>query len=436
MVRNLKSGLRQSLKPSLAGGLGDGDIFTTASLDLNFAKYKNLGPVDATTGSNLVTFSRASSGTYVGSDGLIKTATTNEPRFDHDPTTGESLGLLVQEQRVNYLINSESFTGWTVAGNGLTQSTASAIAAPNGQLGSVQLFTEDLTTGVHRIFIAPSTGQLTQTHSVFVKAAAGTRKIYLSSDNPSGARRIISFDLQTGTIFLAEPDWTGVFITPYPNGWYRIGGTITDNGGTTLFIIGFDNGVSGSYAGDGTSGIYLWGAQLEAGAFPTSYIPTAGATVTRAADVASISGTNFSSWYRQDEGTVFQLYSHIGAVGSNNGLFNMHKTSSPATDRHTIRAGNYAITVGNVTQASASYGIPAAGALAGIAYAYKADDIALFRPVEKTILTDNSATIPLDVNTFELGKIEGTSLQINGHIRRLTYWPARLPNSTLQAIAQ
>ena len=87
-----------------------GDIFSTASLDLNFAKHKNLGTiVDATTGSNLVDFTRASSGTYVGSDGLIKTATTN------------------------YILYSEEFDNASWTGPAVTW-TASAVAAPDGTL--------------------------------------------------------------------------------------------------------------------------------------------------------------------------------------------------------------------------------------------------------------------------------------------------------------
>jgi hypothetical protein len=70
------------------------------SLDLRFADDKSL--VDATTGANLVDFTRASSGTYVDSEGVIQIASTDEPRFDHDPTTGESLGLLVEEQRTQF----------------------------------------------------------------------------------------------------------------------------------------------------------------------------------------------------------------------------------------------------------------------------------------------------------------------------------------------
>ena len=101
-------GLEQSIHTGL---LGKG-LFAGASLDLYFAVTKNIGP--------LVTFTRASSGTFVDSAGLITTATTNEPRFDHNPTTGESLGLWVEEARTNLVLNS---------GTLLTQSvTVTAVA--------------------------------------------------------------------------------------------------------------------------------------------------------------------------------------------------------------------------------------------------------------------------------------------------------------------
>jgi hypothetical protein len=97
MATNLNAGLNNGLNPglrqSISGGVDSLGLFRSASLDLRFADKKTL--TDRVSGTNLITFSRASSGTYVGSDGLIKTAVTDAPRFDHDPVTGESLGLLV-----------------------------------------------------------------------------------------------------------------------------------------------------------------------------------------------------------------------------------------------------------------------------------------------------------------------------------------------------
>lgn len=82
------------------------NLFGDATLDLDFAQNKSIG--------NLVTFSRATVGTYVGSDGLIKTAAVNEPRFDHDPVTGESLGLLIEEERTNFFLNSDTLSTQSV----------------------------------------------------------------------------------------------------------------------------------------------------------------------------------------------------------------------------------------------------------------------------------------------------------------------------------
>ena len=98
------------------------------SLDLRFADNKSL--VDAVTGASLVTFTRASSGTFVDSAGVIQTASTNVPRFDHNPTTGESLGLLAEEQRANLLLRSEEFdnASWTKTRSSIS---ADSTIAPN-----------------------------------------------------------------------------------------------------------------------------------------------------------------------------------------------------------------------------------------------------------------------------------------------------------------
>ena len=97
----------QATRTSVTSTGGAGDALYRAAgsrptLDQRFAKDKSL--VDKVSGQNLITFTRASSATYVGSDGLIKTAANNEARFDHDPTTGESLGLLRRGGRIFSLI--------------------------------------------------------------------------------------------------------------------------------------------------------------------------------------------------------------------------------------------------------------------------------------------------------------------------------------------
>lgn len=418
---------------ALAGPWVQNELWTRAravpSLDLRFADNKSL--VDATTGAQLDTFTRASSGTFVGSDGLLMTAATNEPRFDHNPTTGESLGLLVEESRTNYATQSETFTGW--APNQVTLSSASA-SAPNGASTVYQII-EDTSTSTHRIFVSPTTGQTVQSHSLFVKLASGTRRVYLSSDDTTGARQSITFNLQTGTLVAAGASWSNVFITPYPNGWYRIGGTITDNGGSTIFMCGLDNGSVSSYAGDGTSGIYIWGAQLEAGAFPTSYIPTTTAAATRAADVASITGTNFSSWYSQSEGTVFASSSSYGASNTNRRI--AFATDGTISNRFGLLYNNVntpQMVVASAGTVVASQSAVLTGANYSIAAAYKLDDYAI-SAAGSSPSTDTAGALPVGINQLGIGnQLNGE--HINGTIRRLTYWPVRLGNTVLQQITQ
>jgi hypothetical protein len=343
------------------------------------------------------------------------------------------LGLLVEEQRTNFATQSETFSGWTV--QGLTQST-DAILNPAGS-SDAQLFVEDTTTGVHRLFLSPTTGQLAHSFSVWVKPASGTRLFYVESDGPTGTRRNLRFNLQSGTVDLNPGDWSGVFITPYPNGWFRLGGTITDNGSSTLFILGSSNSGAASYTGDGTSGVYIWGAQLEPGAFPTSYIPTTDAAATRAADVASISGSNFSSWYRQDEGTVFTEFrdspstqgEYPFAISDNtvSNRFTLFTSGSSSLNSRLISAGSV-FNPGNVSFIASSLIRACTAGKTGADQAITA--------CNGVLSNAGSPTSMPAVNRMYIGAAHNGLEQTNGTIRRLTYWPARLPNETLQTITQ
>ena len=146
-----------------------------------------------------------------------------------------------------------------------------------------------------------------------------------------------TFNLSTGTA-----SGTGASIVSVGNGWYLCIGTVTVNTtGSTGINFSINNGSTNSYTGDGYSGIYLWGAQLEAGAFPTSYIPTTSASVTRNADVASMTGTNFSSWYRQDAGCFYAEYAPVytasASVPSNTPHVLQAYDSAAAQNNYTIR---------------------------------------------------------------------------------------------------
>jgi hypothetical protein len=201
----------------------------------------------------------------------------------------------------------------------------------------------------------------------------------------------------------------------------------------SVFIRMADNTGLASYQGIAGYGIYIWGAQLEAGAFPTSYIPTTTATVTRSADVASITGTNFSSWYRQDEGSFFcSTTAPKGLVvfGTGDTFDNTQYVTVAAPNNVSIRSGgsDQAVLTAPVSSSANT----------NIAFGYASNSFAAVSN-GGTISTDMSGAVPLAQVRLKLGSSAWTpnaGNDINGTIKRLTYWPQRLPNSTLQAITQ
>jgi hypothetical protein len=248
------------------------------TLNLDFAKTKALDP--------RVTFSRASTGTFVGSNGLIQTAASGAARFDHNPATGESLGLLMEEARTNLITYSEQLNNaaWQSISTGTPVVTPNALVAPDGTI------TSDLVVGDHiNTWIANNVGA--------VNAGQYSFSVWLKSDIA-----------QTADIFMSYGA-TDVLTYSVTTTWQRFTLTVT-RAATAGLYVGINVG--------NAKNIYIWGAQLEAGSFPTSYIPTVASTVTRAAEVASMTGTNFSSWYRQDQGTIYQSVKLLAASPQDN----------------------------------------------------------------------------------------------------------------------
>jgi hypothetical protein len=435
MARNLTNGLQRGLRRSISGGFGAGDIFTIAPLDLRFAQQKTL--------DSRITFTRASSGTYVGSDGLIKTATTNEARFDHNPTTGESLGLLVEEARTNLQGNSELLTAASWSLSGVT--SAASGTGPNS--GNAYEITETTTTAIHSFagggvsspFTTSVTSGSTYTGSIFLKRST-IDWVQLSLGSAGfGSTLYINFNLATGAVGNSS-GCTGT-ITPFANGWYRC--TVTATASTTTSItnnvvVNFTNNTNTttrapSYAGSTANKFFATMGQFELGSFATSYIPTTTATATRSADVASITGANFSSWYNQTAGTVFAEYrtpasGTRGVVGFNNNTANERiALYTSGTDP------KLTVVDGGVTQADINGGTVTASVMAKSAGAFAVNDFALAH-AGGTAVADTSGTMPTPDRVL-IGADQAGNYQ-NGRIRRLTYWPTRLPDSTLEEITR
>ena len=409
---------RTSLVPGgvLAGPWVRNDLWRRAravpSLDLRFADNKSL--VDAVTGASLVTFTRASSGTYTDSAGVLQTSSTDVPRFDHNPTTGESLGLLVEEQRTNLLLRSEDFSTTWVRFN--VNASSNAILAPDGTLTADKL-TENDADNFHRIRQGITSG-VTGVFSVFLKAAERTRVNLGTSD----INLIAGFDLSAGSVVSGAGS-----IEPFGDGWYRcsISATFTTSGSFLLLR----NSSSEFYTGDGTSGIYLWGAQLEPGSSPTSYIPTTTAAVTRNASLADlISGAianNIRSFYVEFSSPAVGTR---GVVSLNDNTANERASVlTSGTDPRLV------VQDGGVEQANINGGTVAAGVRTRVVVRINADDFAISIN-GGAVVTDTSGTLPT-VDRLMFGRTQAGEY-LNGRIARFTGWSQLLPNATLQTLDQ
>ena len=383
------------------------------TLDLNFAATKTL--------DRRITFTRDSIGTYTDELGIVRTAPNNTPRFDHDPTTGESLGLLIEESRTNKLPYSVDFSNaqWTKINGGTGSAptvTTNYAISPDGTTTASRIQAElgvgtnpgDYTLVRENIL----TDGTDHTWSVWLKSNTGAdQKVLLSWYNPSD--------------FNISPEPVTVTST-----WQRFSST------KQQASFEADIGMRGD-ATDITRSVDIlaWGGQLEDASFPTSYIPTSGSTVTRAVDTAVIKGTNFSSWYNASESTIFfesgiaptnnsKYFTFYGSDGGGTELIESAAVSGPGANIFTYADSTVYSNI-PVTDASATKLKFAAG--------IKLNDVNL---AVNGILgtTDTSATNPDAINQLIIGNYISGNYYLNTTIKKLSYYNKRLPNAQLQGL--
>ena len=235
-------------------------------------------------------------GGQVSGTPLLRTADTNEPRLEYD-ASGQPLGLLIEEQRTNNVLRSAEFSNsWGGTNRTITENT---VTAPDGTLTADEF--KPTGTGIHIVSQGVSASAGLYTASCFLKKGTGKYGgIRLINYAFANDRYSVLIDLETG-LFVSDyqagnPPSTTYKIDDYGNGWYRLSLTIehfTSTMNVTLFTNDDATPAWAStglpeYTANGTDYIYIWGAQLEQGSFPTSYIPTSGSTVTRNSDVCSL----------------------------------------------------------------------------------------------------------------------------------------------------
>jgi hypothetical protein len=290
----------------------------------------------------------------------------------------------------------------------------------------------------------------TYTFSVFFKNKNITNNnvaIYIGNQT-SASNVVANFTLSTKTFSVVSQNggWTGsVGYQDYANGWGRIWVTATTTAGSHTFLdCGFwIGGFQGTYTSVGS--LYAWGMQLETGAFPTSYIPTSASTVTRSADLASMTGTNFSSWYNQNEGTLYASaapstnaaytgWIYLLGIDFNNGISFYRQLDYQAV----IRIRSSVRDEYNKVFGAVGFGQIWRNAVSlKSAFAFKTNDFnSSISGIFQNISRATSGTLPSFTGPLWLGGEKDGNNKLNGTISRLIYYPRALKPNQLQYLTQ
>jgi hypothetical protein len=234
------------------------------------------------------------------------------------------------------------------------------------------------------------------------------------------------YNVTANSVLVANVDYVPLLNS---STWTRVSFSFTVPAGCTSIFVDLARS-----SGNGT--VNLWGAQMEAGAFATSYIPTVASQVTRAADNASMIGNNFARWYNVNEGTFFAQAMLNRLAGSANDIFNASDNTFSNQIRFfqtTVLNFGFAISSGGVLQSSSDL-LPAltTGTSYKVAGAYQTNNVASINNAI-SINTDNLAVIPV-VNIMRIGGGATGAVTYNGTIARIGYWPRRLANTELTAL--
>jgi hypothetical protein len=365
-----------------------------------------------------VTVTRAlNTATRINSSGLVESVNANLPRFDYDPSTLQSKGLLIEESRANLALYSGALSQsptWTNAKGGTAATptvTGNYAVAPDG------------TTTATRIQLSLGGGTTTSDFAWQVQTLTGTSCF--------GSFWIKTTDGSSKTIHLRAASSASVAVTGTWTRYTWNAGTLAGN----IFGVGLRGGQTPTNSD--TADILVWGAQLEAGAFATSYIPTTTTSLTRNADVVSMTGTNFSDWYNATEGTFVSSFRMPVATGSTRRAISVNDGTTNDTiqialvnssnQAYVEIRDNLAIQVSATVGSGFTVGTPVTAALA-----YKANDFAYAAFGEATG-TDPTGTVPT-VSQMEIGSQLG--VYFNGWVSKINYYPLRLTNAEVRAVSK
>lgn len=376
------------------------------SLLLDFA---NSGRVDPR-----IQCTRASSATCFGPDGKLRTVAANVPRIDYDHVTGKCLGLLVESQRSNLLINSLALSGYT--------------QGPNGTYSAGRIGIDGVTPSVR--VVANALGNVYLSKSTTVVAGAYTASIYFCADaKPTRGGLLRVEEIQADGSKIVKVFYFADASVVADGKWRRYELTVTHAAaGTSSVFFAADPGVGES--------IDLCAAQYEAGSKASSYISTAASAVTRAADAGSIP---LGKWFNPEEGAlIVEGQTRILQAGVNANALSI--TDGTASNRMDFRLSKNNTNTDIIINSGGAESLfssinDASTSVRRFGLGYKKDDfVAVREGVVSTV--SNAGNVPTGLDRMVLGNFPNTasSENLNGYLQKVIYYPRRLTNAQLQRL--
>jgi hypothetical protein len=387
------------------------------------------------------TVNRDTTKTVLGKDGFLKTVPVDEPAIEFN-ADGSYKGLLVEPAATNICKQSEDITTTWIPINATL--TANATTAPDGT-NTADKLNDDNGGGTNTVSILQGltvSANTKYTASVFLKAdQLSFARIELQDyDGTTDGHQYFGLS-GTGSLGTAS-SLQDSSITVYPNGWYRCTVTWTQGSADTFveLRIYVTNSISNNVVDrDGTSSIFVWGAQVEAGPIATSYIPTTTASVTRAKDDITLGSA--SSLIGQTEGTIYVEVDWRLATGTTQYLLvasdgTISNSIFISSDASPVELRMYAVANGpTLTQqgkASTAY-----TGIQKIAFAYNSGDFELYRN-GVSISSDQDPADSLaglaTLTDIDLGQRWDAIGQANMWIRAVALFPTRLSDAECQAL--
>ena len=415
------------------------------TVDWNFAAEKKLDP--------RITYTRTGPASYIDENGLVKFVGDNTPRFDHDPVTRECKGLLIEPSRTNIFASSDAGNSAWVVDNSMTKGANSTDTKdPAGTYTACKLMSVASAGSSSQIYdqTSQSSGGV-----ISVWAKKGTHNVLGIHDYSGGSGTIRAwFDLNTGEhrceggskvaagVQSSGNDSNTTNMIEYPNGWYRCIYYEAANMTYAFFrICDFDSDTEASAS---SNSIYLWGLQGEVNVtYATSHIPcntgSMPGTITRGSDFAYLdgtAGTEFDDIYRTDEGTFVLDWFNDPNGNHNDGYVFTVDDGSGNNRIAAVNSNGYQVTV---TTGGSSQGTRDLGSINSgdnkIAFTYKLNDQATSLNGSDVSL-DTSCTIPTSgLKYWWFGLRQGQYDLLGGYMKRIIYYPTRLPNNQLKTLS-